>query len=87
VKRERLTRLLELQDGITQEMSQAYQGKVVEVLFHDWRNGVLEGRTRTNKIVTVPGGREHLGTIKRVKIGETRMYQLLGTLAEGGDTL
>ena len=87
VKRERLTRLLELQDGITQEMSGAYQGKVVEVLFHDWKEGTLEGRTRTNKIVTVPGGREHLGTIKKVKIGETRMYQLLGTLAEGGDTL
>ena len=87
VKGERLTRLLELQDGITQEMSQAYQGKVVDVLFHKWEDGVLEGRTRTNKIVTVPGDRRHLGTIKRVKIGETRMYQLLGTLAEGGDSV
>ncbi len=87
VKGRRLTRLLELQDGITEEMSRAYQGKVLDVLFHRWENGVLEGRTRTNKIVTVPGDKGHLGTIKKVKIGETRMYQLLGTLAKGGDTV
>ena len=87
VKGRRLSQLLQLQDGITEELSRSYQGKVMDVLFHDWREGVLEGRTRTNKIVTVPGNREHLGTIKRVRIGETRMYQLLGTLAEGGDTI
>ncbi len=86
-KGRRLTHLLQLQDRITEEVSRTYQGKVLDVLFYDWKDGMLEGRTRTNKIVSVPGERKHLGTVKKVRIGETRMYQLLGTLAEGGESL
>jgi len=86
-KGRRLSQLLQLQDRITEEVSRTYQGKELDVLFYSWRDGVLEGRTRTNKIVTVLGDKRHLGDIKKVKIEETRMYQLLGTLAEGGESL
>jgi len=87
VKRERLSRLLKLQDGITQEVSASYKGKTLEVLFHQWNNGKLEGRSRDNKIVTAWGPQRYLGAITQVKIEHTKMYELTGTIIEGGDAL
>jgi len=85
VKRERLSRLLKLQDGITQEVSASYKGKTLEVLFHQWNNSKLEGRSRDNKIVTAWGPKRYLGAITQVKIEHTKMYELTGTIIEGGD--
>lgn len=87
VKRERLSRLLKLQDSITQEVSASYKGKSLEVLFHQWDNGKLEGRSRDNKIVTAWGPQKYLGAITQVKIEHTKMYELTGTIVEGGDAL
>ena len=87
VKRERLSRLLRLQDSITQEVSASYKGRILEVLFHQWDNGKLEGRSRDNKIVTAWGPKKYLGAIVRVKIEHTKMYELTGTIIEGGDAL
>ncbi len=85
VKRERLSHLLKLQEDITHEVSASYKGKTLEVLFHQWKDGKLEGRSRDNKIVTALGPKKHLGTITQVKIEHTKMYELIGTIIEGGD--
>ena len=86
VKQERLAQLLALQDIITEEVSKSYEGAVTDVLFSGYKEGVLEGRTRTNKIVTAEGSPEHQGKIAKVKITEGKKYKLTGILLEGGES-
>lgn len=83
VKKERLKRLLEVQDEITQKMSKSYIGRVVDVLFEDFdeENGELLGRTRTFKMVKVKGDKSHLGNIVKIKITDAKMYELRGEMA------
>ena len=84
VKRERLRRLLSLQDEITEKLSSSYVGRVVDVLFDEYRDGCLYGRTRTFKIVKASGDKSLLGNIVKVKITEARMYELKGEIVQGG---
>ena len=87
VKKERLKRLLEIQDRITEKMSSAYKGRIVEVLFHEYdeETQTLTGRTRTFKIVKTKGDKSLLGHIVKVKIEETKMYELKGKIVKGRD--
>ncbi len=85
VKRDRLIRLLELQNTITQEISSSYKGKTLDVLFNRWGDGKLEGRSRDNKIVIAPGPQSYVGAILQVRIERARMYELEGTIIKGGD--
>ncbi len=85
VKKARLKRLLGVQDRITAEMSRAYEGKVVEVLFDRFEDGFLWGRTRTFKIVKARGDKSYLGHIVKVRIQQAKMYELFGEILEGGN--
>ncbi|TNF32827.1 MAG: tRNA (N6-isopentenyl adenosine(37)-C2)-methylthiotransferase MiaB [Deltaproteobacteria bacterium] len=96
VKRERLARVLALQDAITRERMEAYVGETVEVLVEGpsrmaskgqaarWQ---LMGRTRTNVIVNfpVPLGEfwsdRWIGKLARVNVEEAKSNSLYGTLA------
>ncbi len=81
VKSERLTRLFETQDPITERISHSYLNRTVEVLFDRVHSsGLLEGRTPTNKIVRARGERGHLGGILPVRIKKTGMYILDGDI-------
>jgi len=56
VVQERFERLVELQERISLEKNQAIVGQRVEVLIEgEGRKGNLKGRTRTNKLVHLPG--------------------------------
>lgn len=80
VKKDRLNRLLEKQDAITERLSKAYIGKVVDVLFDSYEDGWLIGRTRTFKIVKAKGDKSKLGYILKVRIVDAKMYELTGEI-------
>lgn len=96
VKRERLARVLALQDEITRAKMAAWVGRPVEVLVEGpsrmaekgqagrWQ---LMGRTRTNLIVNFPvplgefWSQRWIGSLARVNVTEAKSNSLYGTLA------
>ena len=81
VKHERLTRLQNLQKGITLKANEALVGKVEEVLVEGAAKkgeGDLTGRTRGNKIVNFTAGPELLGSFVKVRITKARRNSLWG---------
>lgn len=83
VKKERIYRLIDLQNEISLKKNQALVGQVEEVLIEGKGKepGLLVGRTRTNKIVTFPSTDEHLiGQFARVRIIEAQTWSLIGEL-------
>ncbi|MGB9667909.1 MAG: tRNA (N6-isopentenyl adenosine(37)-C2)-methylthiotransferase MiaB [Thermosulfidibacteraceae bacterium] len=82
IKKERLKRLLQKQDKITEKLSKAYIGKTVDVLFDTYEDGILIGRTRTFKIVKASGDKSKLGYILKVKIKDAKMYELIGEIVK-----
>lgn len=87
VKKERLKRLLEVQDEITQRLSASYKGKVFDVLFDHEEDGELVGRTRTFKIVKCRADKSFLGHIVKVRVTEAKMYELRGEIVGEGKQL
>ncbi len=83
VKTERMRRLLDLQKEIMSRLAKRYEGTVQEVLVEEERGeGVLIGRTTTNKWATFEGGEELLGKIVRVKVREASPFNLNCELLE-----
>lgn len=87
VKRERLERLMEVQNDISLEINLRYLGKEVEVLVDNHSKGknggtVYSGRTCTNKIVIIedPGERDLMGQFVQVEITEAKTWSLRGRL-------
>jgi len=83
VKKERLRRLIEVQQKITQENNEALVGKEFSVLVEglskkDERE--LQGRTRHNKIVIFKGERDLTGKFIRVNITEAGCWALRGDM-------
>ncbi|NLX69366.1 MAG: tRNA (N6-isopentenyl adenosine(37)-C2)-methylthiotransferase MiaB [Clostridiales bacterium] len=81
VKKERLNRLIELQNDISKSKNQQYMGKVVEVLVEGISKNnpkMLSSRTRTNKLVHFEGGSEIIGEFVKVKITEPKAWTLEG---------
>ncbi|MDD3626386.1 MAG: tRNA (N6-isopentenyl adenosine(37)-C2)-methylthiotransferase MiaB [bacterium] len=82
VKKDRLWRLMEIQDRITEEESRKYSGKTIPVLVEgaDFKKEGehLTGRTETNKIVIFNGSEKLIGNIVKVKINRTTPYTLFG---------
>jgi len=59
VKKNRMSRLLELQKAIMGKLAKRYEGTVQEVLVEEEREeGTLIGRTTTNKWATFKGERD-----------------------------
>ncbi|TDA67057.1 MAG: tRNA (N6-isopentenyl adenosine(37)-C2)-methylthiotransferase MiaB [Clostridia bacterium] len=80
VKKNRLVRLVERQNRISQEVNQELLGQEVEVLVEGpskTNPEVLSGRTRTNKIV-IFSGQARPGELQRVRITEAGAWTLFG---------
>ncbi|MBI2887049.1 MAG: tRNA (N6-isopentenyl adenosine(37)-C2)-methylthiotransferase MiaB [Chloroflexi bacterium] len=85
VKRERLQRVEELQEGIAREKNAQLLGAELEVLVEGRQDGRWEGRTRTNKLVHIPGGPLDLkGELVTVRVTATSPWSLQGGLVAAG---
>lgn len=83
VKKERLQRLIDLQNRKSKEASDSYKGKVERVLVEGpsrKNEEVLTGRTSTNKVVLFAGDKELEGTFVNVKINECKTWSLYGEI-------
>jgi len=82
VKKERLTRLIDLQEKISIEVNRAEIGRTHQVLIEGpaRRGDDLMGRTRTDKTVVFPGSAELIGTLQNVRIDEAWAHTLKGTI-------
>jgi tRNA-2-methylthio-N6-dimethylallyladenosine synthase len=81
VKKERLQRLMELQNEISLHKNLELKGQVVEVLVEgESKNNpeVLSGRTRSNKLVNFIGNHDMIGTLVDVKITHPQTWTLKG---------
>lgn len=85
VKKERLQRLIDLQNRKSKEASDSYKGKVERVLVEGpsrKNEEVLTGRTSTNKIVLFAGDKELEGAFVNVKINECKTWSLYGEIVD-----
>ena len=83
VKKERLQRLMDLQNRKSKEVSDKYKGKVVRDLVEGpskKNKEVLTGRTSTNKITLFAGDESLKGTFVDVKINECKTWSLYGEI-------
>jgi tRNA-2-methylthio-N6-dimethylallyladenosine synthase len=84
-KKERLQRLIELQNRIGKEQNVARVGKIEPVLVEGLDKGkpdVVFGRTRGNVLVTFPGDASLRGKTVPVKITHAKQYTLEGEMVE-----
>lgn len=77
IKSQRLTKILKMQDEITEKKNRIYKDTIQEVLIEDNFDEGVVGRTRTNKIVKIKSDLE-LGEIVNVKISQTHRHSLEG---------
>ena len=85
IKKERLKRLIALQNEIGTKRAESYIGKTLEVLVtdkHPKKKGYLLGNTFTNKNVNFIGGENLIGEFVKVKIISSKLTVLTGTLVE-----
>jgi tRNA-2-methylthio-N6-dimethylallyladenosine synthase len=86
VKKDRLQRLIEVQNAISAEKNQELIGKALEVLVEGKSKTnphTLSGRTRTNKIVVFPGSLDDLyGKLVQVRINEAGAWTLEGEVEQ-----
>ncbi len=83
VKKERLHRLQEFQEGIQRARNLAYVGRLVEVLVEGPASrpgGQLCGRTSQNHVVNFEGGPELVGRLVTVRITRAAAHSLAGSL-------
>ncbi|MCR4440878.1 MAG: tRNA (N6-isopentenyl adenosine(37)-C2)-methylthiotransferase MiaB [Peptococcaceae bacterium] len=83
VKKDRLQRLMKLQNKISLEINQSLKGKVLEVLVEGrskTASNILTGRTDGNKTVLFSGPEELAGQIVKVKITSPQTWVLKGRL-------
>lgn len=83
VKKDRIQRLISLQNRISQENNLSELGKIHEVLIEGVKKDDperLEGRTRTNKLVLVNNSEDLTGQIVKVRIKESGTWHLDGEL-------
>ncbi|MEW8958455.1 MAG: tRNA (N6-isopentenyl adenosine(37)-C2)-methylthiotransferase MiaB [Moorella sp. (in: firmicutes)] len=84
VKKERLKRLMELQNKISLAKNEALVGEVVEVLVEGPSKtdpSKLSGRTRTNKLVIFPGDAELTGRLVNVRLTKAQTWLLKGEIS------
>lgn len=85
VRKERLARLIELQNKIGTEISATLVGKTVEVLAEapsTHSPGHLYGKTRTGRVVDFAGATSLIGRFVQVRIDRTRLWTVSGTLID-----
>jgi len=85
VKKERLNRLMELQNRISYEKNQKLIGTTQEILVIGPSNNdpeVYEGRTSTNKICFIDKREDLVGKLVEVKVKSAKSWTLEGSLIE-----
>lgn len=83
VKKDRLKRLMELQNKISLENNMQLTGKTMELLVEGTSKNDenrLTGRTRTNKIINFEGSKKLIGKFVNVKITQAQTWNLMGEL-------
>ena len=83
VKKDRLNRLMQVQDAITAKKNMMLKGTVQEVLVEGISKGNknrLSGRTRTNRLVNFEGTEDLIGKLVNVMIFEPHTWSLLGEI-------
>ena len=83
VKKDRLHRLMSLQNSISKKLSMNYEGKIERVLVEGpskKNKDMLSSRTSTNKIVLFKGDNSLEGQFVNVKINECKTWTLYGEL-------
>jgi tRNA-2-methylthio-N6-dimethylallyladenosine synthase len=83
VKKDRLERLMRVQDAISAKKNMLLKGKTLEVLVEGISKGNinrLTGRTRSNKVVNFEGSKELIGKFVNVKITEPHTWSLIGRI-------
>ncbi len=84
VRLSRLTRINAVQDAITLSINEALVGRTFRVLADapaPKGEGLLQGRTSTDKVTLFPGGEELLGKFIDVRITEAESWCLHGEIA------
>ena len=82
VKKERIYRLIELQNKISAEHIQGLVGTKQEVLVEGTNGQGLVGRTRTNRQVHFAGSQELMGELVTVEITEAGTWTLRGRVVQ-----
>ncbi|MDU1910549.1 tRNA (N6-isopentenyl adenosine(37)-C2)-methylthiotransferase MiaB [Fusobacterium sp.] len=85
IKKERLQRLIEIQNSCSLAESETYRGKTVRILVEGEskkNKDVLTGRTSTNKIVLFKGDKTLEGTFANVKINDCKTWTLYGEIVD-----
>ncbi len=84
IKKDRIIRLVQLQNEITKEVSKTYIGNVFEVLVEDVvekKDGYVCGRTDCGRLVSFKGDKNLIGQFVNVKVEEAHTASLFGTIA------
>ncbi|HPT77931.1 MAG TPA: tRNA (N6-isopentenyl adenosine(37)-C2)-methylthiotransferase MiaB [Candidatus Atribacteria bacterium] len=84
IKKERLSRLIELQNQISRDKNLKLVNTVKEILVEGPSKNnpdMLTGRTRTNKIVNFAGSKDLIGRLVQVRVKEARSWSLEGEVA------
>lgn len=82
VKKQRIYKLIELQNKISLSHMQSLVGETMELLVDEYmpESNLLSGRTRTNKQVLFSGSSDLISQLVQVKITEAKTWSLRGQL-------
>ncbi len=81
VKKERLQKLMELQNNSSLRINKALEGQILQVLVEkvsDHNSDMMSGRTRTNKIIIFPGDEGMIGKLIPVQVTRAQTWNLMG---------
>jgi len=87
-KKRRLAIVNELQDDISLQKNLSLIGNVVEVLVDGYApkgKSMLQGRTPTDKVVLIPGEKDMLGKLYKVRITDASHWYLYGEIVSSKD--
>lgn len=79
-KKERLQRLIKVQNQISWEINQELLGKTVQVLVEEHSGSTGKGRTTGNKLIFFESGRDLTGQLVDLKITQAKTWSLAGEL-------
>ncbi|NMB38394.1 MAG: tRNA (N6-isopentenyl adenosine(37)-C2)-methylthiotransferase MiaB [Firmicutes bacterium] len=82
VKKQRIYKLIELQNKISLNHMQSLVGETIELLVDEYmpESNLLSGRTRTNKQILFSGSPDLISKLVQIKITEAKTWSLRGQL-------
>ena len=79
-KKRRIRELIDLQFGISSEISQQCVGKTYETLCTEYSNGKIIGETQCGKAISFDGAEELVGQFVNVSVTKTKNSKLYGAI-------